>query len=208
MLTAKDIILRDFRESDIETRIHWENVETEWQLWDGPWEYEGLTDDEREQNMASYLKNMRKWATMYKDMPDSTPRTQFQIETLPDHRYIGWVSSYRIDSDYTINPDGEKCAVGIDIPDMASRGHGYAAKALCLFIEYLLKCGEKEIYTQTWSGNVRMIGLAHKLGFIECRRKKDLRTVRGDKYDGLTFGMDMALFRKAFESVLGRACRF
>lgn len=208
MLIAKDIILRDFRQSDIETRIYWENVETEWQLWDGPWEYEGLTDEQREQNMASYLKNMHKWVAMYKDMPDSTSRTQFQIETLSEHRYIGWVSSYRIDSNYTIAPNGEKCAVGIDIPDMASRGHGYAAKTLCAFIEYLIKCGEKEIYTQTWSGNVRMIGLAHKLGFIECRRKKDLRTVRGEKYDGVTFRLDTDSFRKAFENVLGRACEF
>lgn len=30
MIVAKDIILRDFIESDIEKRIYWEKVETEW----------------------------------------------------------------------------------------------------------------------------------------------------------------------------------
>ena len=28
MLTCKDITLRDFKESDIETRIHWETIES------------------------------------------------------------------------------------------------------------------------------------------------------------------------------------
>lgn len=31
------VILRDFKESDIEKRIYWDTVETEWQLWDAPW---------------------------------------------------------------------------------------------------------------------------------------------------------------------------
>jgi len=41
------IILRDFMESDIEKRIYWELIETEWQLWDGPWEYENKTEEEK-----------------------------------------------------------------------------------------------------------------------------------------------------------------
>ena len=55
--------------------------------------------------------------------------------------------------------------------------------------------GERGIYTQTWSGNVRMIGLAEKLGFEEYRRKKGLRTVAGKPYDGLTFRLNEEKFR-------------
>lgn len=44
MIKTKDIILRDFKESDIEKKIYWKTVETEWQLWDGPWEHEGKSE--------------------------------------------------------------------------------------------------------------------------------------------------------------------
>ena len=44
MIYAKNIVLRDLTESDIKDRIYWEKVETEWQQWDAPWEYEGLSE--------------------------------------------------------------------------------------------------------------------------------------------------------------------
>ena len=44
------------------------------------------------------------------------------------------------------------------------------------------------------SGNNRMIHVAEKIGFKECRRKKDLRKVRGQHYDGLTFKLDEEKF--------------
>ncbi len=77
--------------------------------------------------------------------------------------------------------------VGIDIceSDFWSRNKG--TNALCAFIQYDADCQCKEIYTQTWHGNVRMIHLAEKLGFQECNRDKGEREVRGEKYDGLTF---------------------
>ena len=36
----KNIILRDYRESDIDDEVRWNTVETAWALWDGPWEME------------------------------------------------------------------------------------------------------------------------------------------------------------------------
>ena len=57
-----------------------------------------------------------------------------------------------------------------------------------------------EAYTQTWSGNQRMIGLARKLGFRESMRKPGLRRVRGTAYDGLTFRLDLDAFRPAIHS--------
>ena len=54
-------------------------------------------------------------------------------------------------------------------------------------IDYLKAHGNQRIFTQTWSGNERMIALAQKLGFAEYRRKDGIRQVRGGVYDGLTF---------------------
>ena len=43
------------------------------------------------------------------------------------------------------------------------------------------------VHTQTWSGNVRMLRCAEKLGFVECNRNVGTRKVGGQKFDGLTF---------------------
>ena len=48
MILKDDIVLlRDFKREDIAKRIEWETEKTEWQLWDGPWEYEGLTEEQK-----------------------------------------------------------------------------------------------------------------------------------------------------------------
>lgn len=47
-----------------------------------------------------------------------------------------------------------------------------------------------------------MIHLAEKLGFEECCRKKALRLVRGQRYDGLTFRLNVAQFYKVCKTVL------
>lgn len=193
-IEGKKVYLRDFQESDITSRIHWETVETEWQLWDAPWETEGLTQEEKEAELESYIQLMHGWTAYFHDLPDEKTRRTFQL-CAADGTYIGWVSSYRIDDEYVYNDNGNLCAIGIDIPAVSYRGQGCATEALCLFIDYLLAHGEQALYTQTWSGNVRMIGLADKLGFTEICRKPDLRTVRGQKYDGLTFRLDMERYR-------------
>ena len=79
MLKGKEFILRDFIESDIEKRIYWETVENEWQLWDGPWEYEGLTDEEKEENLNSYIKTMRRWVEYDKNLASDAIRYRYQI---------------------------------------------------------------------------------------------------------------------------------
>jgi len=51
------------------------------------------------------------------------------------------------------------------------------------------------VYTQTWSGNKRMIGLAQKLGFEICQLVPNKRRVRGKLYDGLTFKLNVDKFK-------------
>ena len=54
-------------------------------------------------------------------------------------------------------------------------------------MNYYFENGVNELYTQTWSGNVRMLRCAEKLGFAECDRDAGAVEVDGQKYDGLTF---------------------
>ena len=50
ILKDDTVLLRDFKREDIAKRIEWETVQTEWQLWDGPWEYEGLTEEQKRES--------------------------------------------------------------------------------------------------------------------------------------------------------------
>jgi len=134
---------------------------------------------------------MRQWVEYYRNLPVDTRRNTFQIVTNDAaHTYIGWVNAYRIDDNFCYTKQNGHCTVGINIPAMDARGKGFSYQALGTFIDYLLACGEPGIYTQTWSGNVRMIHIAEKIGFEECCRKVGIRTVRGKSYDGLTFRLN------------------
>ena len=184
------VLLRDFERSDIAKRIEWETEKTEWQLWDGPWEYEGLTEEQKREALQQYIKAMEEWAAICEKLPEDAPRKSFQICT-PTGEYAGWCSSYFINADCECDGDGDRLAIGIDLPEEHLRRRGLAPHALRLFMDYLRGLGFTELYTQTWSGNGRMIGLAKKLGFTEYCRKPGIRTVRGQKYDGLTFRTEL-----------------
>ena len=175
------LILRDFTKADIAKRIEWETVDREWLDWDAPWERDNdLPVDEMVQGLEEF-------ADMTAAKGPEDMRFGFQIDVKETGEYIGWISCYCIDDNYEYTDDDALFAFGIDIPPQSCRGKGYGYEAFKAAIEYLQSKGMKEIYTQTWSGNTRMVALAEKLGFKEICRKKDYREVRGQKYDGLTF---------------------
>ena len=188
----RDTILRDMVESDIEDYVRWFTTETQWAKYDAPWEpVESDADSERE-SWHSYYESV-------KDLPDDVRRWKFEIDFQGKH--IGWVSSYPINENYEWMDEireGQKIyrAMGIDICESNVWGNGVGTSALCAFINYYLEKGINEIFTQTWSGNVRMIRCAGKLGFVECRRNAGVRTINGKVYDGLTFRLDLDRFHK------------
>ena len=76
---------------------------------------------------------------------------------------------------------------GIDIPEKMYRYHGYGTIVLKKYIDYLIFNNQKEIFIQTWSGNIPMIKVIERLGFTEYIRKKDYREVNNKKYDAITY---------------------
>ena len=187
----KDIILRDMTEADIEDYIRWYTVETDWSNWDAPWE--PLPD-------ISDADSYRKKELLKLAEPKDKIRWGFEIETA-EGNHIGTVNSYMINENFEwisvkdIKP-GDKAfrTVGISICESSFCGKGFGTKALAAFINYYLENGEDEIYCQTWSGNIRMVKCAEKLGFEICKRKIDYREVNGKKYDGLTFKLNKEKF--------------
>ena len=191
----KDIILRDMTEADIEDDIRWYTVETDWSNWDAPWEpLPDIPDTD-----AYRKKELFKLAE-----PKDEIRWGFEIETA-EGNHIGTVSSYMINENFEwisvkdIKP-GDKAfrTVGISICESSFCGKGFGTKALAAFVNYYLENGEDEIYCQTWSGNIRMVKCAEKLGFEICKRKIDYREVNGKKYDGLTFRLNKEKFYNYF----------
>ncbi len=179
----ENIILRDMIEADIEDYVRWFTTETKWSDTDAPWE-PIESDEETERN------SWREYYEYVKDIPDDVCRPKFEIEW--NSKHIGWVSSYLIDKNYEWIGQPEEgqtfyYAIGIDICESDVWGHGIGTNALRAFMNYYFERGINELYTQTWSGNVRMIRCAEKLGFKECNRNVGIRQVLGQTYDSLTF---------------------
>ena len=165
-ITYKDIVLRDYRESDIEDDVRWNTVETAWALWDGPWEMEKKLADYNEEEDRRELRK-------YLEKPRDGHRWSFEIDTI-EGVHIGSVNAYNIDENYnwckTVSKEEWKdarWAVGIDISESSYWSSGYGTQALTAFLRYCIEDGYTNLYSQTWSGNTRMIGLAEKLGFRE-----------------------------------------
>ena len=189
----RDILLRDFRESDIEDEIRWNTVETAWMDWDGP----DLGSDEpfdEEKCRRECLEQLKKEKAGIK-------RT-FEIDTT-DGCHIGTVSCYPTGTDFqhiswkNAQDNGEFWyTLGIVICESTLWCKGYGTQALTAFCKYFINQGISNIRLQTWSGNVRMIRCAEKICFVEVNRITGNRHIRGGVYDGLTFQLDLDRFHK------------
>lgn len=182
-----EIVLRDYRLSDVEDEVRWTNTDTAWFYADTPWmTMEPVDPDELREDMRHIIS----------ELTEDAIRWRFEIEA--DGRHIGMVSSYFLDENFEPTPwksiDQSKNAeenrsvrgLGIEICEMDFWGRGIGGKALTAFMEYYRSLGERRFLLETWSGNARMLGCARKLGFVEVKRQKGAYVVDGKAYDGLT----------------------
>ena len=174
-INCGNIVLRDLKFEDIDNLVRWHTVDDEWMDWDAPWEKDDPFD------AVAYRAKQLEYIAKPKD--ENRTRYGFQLEYEGCH--IGWVNSYKIDENYNYAVDGW-LAIGIDICEPDKWGKGIGRKAYAAFINYLFSCGYNELYTQTWSGNERMIRMAERIGFRLCHRDVGVRQVNGHVYDRVT----------------------
>ena len=177
----QNVVLRDYKETDIEDEIRWYSTETEWQNYDAPWENNSITEYEIRRRRKSRIANL----------PNRTKITSLEIDT-EDGVHIGWVSLYYIDQRYmytVVKNNAIGVAIGIDICESKYWGKGYGTAAFSYWLDYVRKHYDFDVYTQTWSGNIRMISLAKRLGFKLINTSKEIRYINGEKYDSLTFSL-------------------
>ena len=183
-ITFENITLRDYVLSDVEDEVRWTTTETEWFRSDTPWmDLEPANADELRADMAEIINSM----------PENAIRWRFEIEV--EGRHVGLVSSYYLDNNFEYTPwdsiDQSKNApgnnsiraLGIEICEMSYWGKGIGTKVLTALMEYYRSFGENHFLIETWSGNLRMLGCAKKLGFHEVKRVRGAHTVDGKEYD-------------------------
>lgn len=171
------IKLKKFEDQDLKKIKEWYTDITEWKLWDAPWEE--VEYDEEKQRMHRRQKT--------ENLPC------FEYEIIYEKKHVGWISAYYMTDDFKYNglEKTNNIAIGIDIPDESMRGKGIGVRAIKKYLKYFKGLGYSKIYTQTWSGNYRMIHVAEKVGFKEINRFKKIRIVNGKKYDALTFVINL-----------------
>lgn len=195
----KNIILRDMVTSDIEDDIRWKTIDTEWTLWDEPWNEDGFDEPiDIEELRLSGQKEFEKIMILSQE---NSFRWCLEID-YEDGTHIGTVDSYLIDesfnkvTDQEIQDENMFYAIGIAIFEPSYWNRGLGTQALLAYVEHHLEHQHNPLYIQTWSGNHRMVRSAEKIGFYVCDRKTNLREVRGAMYDGLTLRLDGEEFKR------------
>lgn len=188
----RDVVLRDMTESDIEDWVRWNTVDTEWMDWDGP-DLECDPFDEMQ---------FRKESIQQIHNPNKDFRHFFELDAV-DGTHLGMVSSYPTGASFehltwkeARNSEGFYHTLGIVICESRHWSRGLGTQALTAFCKYCTDHGVTRIRLQTWSGNIRMVRCAQRIGFVECNRFVGNRHIRGEVYDGLTFQLDLDKFHK------------
>lgn len=171
------IELRNFEETDLNKIKQWYTQKNEWQLWDAPWDRVEYAEEKQKNNRSNRTNN----------------KPCFEYEIIYNGEHVGWISAYYMTDDFKYNGlfKTNKIAIGIDIPEESVRRKGVGTRAIQKYLEYFKNLGYEKIYLQTWSGNIRMVGLAKKVGFREINRFEKIRHVRGKLYDALTFEISL-----------------
>lgn len=188
----KRIVLRDEIEADIADEIRWNTTETHWHDFDAPWDKEeDLRSFDAEKCRADALGRMAS------PKPESEMRKGFEI-CLADGRHIGSTGSYYIDGDCNIEKvrafSPPRHTIGIDICEPDCWGQGLGGEVYEAICAYYFGRGDDELYTQTWSGNERLLRMAARIGFEEFHRDVGMRQVRGGVYDRVTMRLEKEKF--------------
>ena len=171
------IRLRDWTLEDLPAYKHWLQPDQEWHRHDGPW-----WGPPRVETIEAEIEQMR-GEILGADWP--VPRKGVVIADLATDRFIGTTGwSWKL-------KEANSRDVGIGIYDPRNRGKGLGFEALGLLTEHLFDALPEivRLGVGTWSGNVRMVGLAKKLGYLEeaCVRRGVI--VEGEYYDSVGYGI-------------------
>lgn len=172
-IVGKKIILKEAAQQNLEELYYWkyEEKEQEAKKWNGPYISEPKITKEE------FLK---RWEADY-EITANTPKT---LIITVDDKLIGTVSSYWVDK------NTNWLETGIVIYDKNYWNGGYGTEAYKLWIDFLFRTsGLHRLGMSTWSGNIRMIKVADKIGMKEEARIRQARMVDGKYFDAIKMGI-------------------
>lgn len=167
------VTLREVNEKDINELYHWKYIEKEQaaKKWNGPYIPENPKTKEQ------YEKELLNDNEIISNVPDSL------IIEVQGH-LIGYVSAYWVDE------NTNWLETGIVIYDKNYWNGGYGFEAYKLWIDSLFEITElHRLGMSTWSGNIRMMKVAAKIGMQEEARIRNAREVDGEYFDAIKMGI-------------------
>ncbi|WP_436855630.1 GNAT family N-acetyltransferase [Staphylococcus caeli] len=139
--------------------------------WNGPY------IKEPEMDKPTFLKEMKQNRFIY-------PNVEGTLAIIIDEQFIGTVASYWVDK------QTNWLEIGIVIYDSDYWESGIGSEVFQCWIDYLFDNNFiHRLGISTWSGNVRMIKLASKVGMQEEARIRQARQVNGRYFDAIKMGI-------------------
>jgi RimJ/RimL family protein N-acetyltransferase len=172
-LIGKKVLLREATQEDANTLYYWkyEEKNQEAKKWNAPY------IPERRLTREKYISS---WKKEYELFP-SVPRI---LAIIINGKTVGTVSCYWVDE----HTNWLETGIVIYDPDYWSGGYG--TEAYRMWIDFLFKSTHlHRLGMSTWSGNIRMIKTAAKIGMKEEARVREARIVNGEYVDSVKMGM-------------------
>ncbi|MGA9288384.1 MAG: GNAT family protein [Anaerobacillus sp.] len=172
-ITKDKVVLSEATWDDINELYYWkyEEEEQEAKKWNGPY------IAEKKETKEEYRREWTEHNEIHPGVPDT-------LVILAGDKVIGYVGSYWVDK-YT-----NWLETGIVIYDKNYWNGGYGTEAYKTWIDFLFRSTDlHRIGMSTWSGNVRMMKVAEKIGMREEARIRQARMVNGQYYDAIKMGM-------------------
>lgn len=170
-IIGEKVTLREATNKDIDELYFWkfEEEKQEAKKWNGPYIPEEKITKKEFQN--SWRKEI------FSGIPAS-------LVMKCDEKAIGSVGSYWVDE------NTNWLETGIVIYDSNFWNGGYGTEAYKLWIDFIFSFTDiHRLGMSTWSGNIRMMKVAEKLGMKEEARIRNARQVNGEYFDAIKMGI-------------------
>lgn len=172
-IAGKKVVLQEATIEHIDELYYWKfkDKNQEAKKWNGPYIPETYMTREEYRNIWMVDDNL-------------APNVPNTLVILVNGKLIGTVGSYWVDQ----NTDWLE--TGIVIYDTTYWNGGYGTEAYQLWIDFLFESTSlHRLGMSTWSGNIRMIKVAEKMGMKEEARVREARIVEGKYFDAIKMGV-------------------
>jgi len=172
-LVGEKVILKSASGQDLDDYYFWRYEEKEQAAskWNGPY------IPQTKRTKEAFLKLQKEDTGIMPDVPS-------ELIIRANGEFIGSVGAYWIDE------NTNWLETGVVIYNKDYWNGGYGTEAYQMWIDFLFeKTGLHRLGMSTWSGNIRMIKCAEKLGMKEEACVRQARMVDGEYFDAIKMGI-------------------